>query len=113
MTSPPMPASQQTKEDTDEVHDHLERTFAGIAHRVRECPSGFWRSSLNGRRPATSRSGCSSYEWGTGAGIVQSEEDFAQIATVEPRLIEDGGHGATAPLPNLRGYTTPQLRTSS
>src|ERR1700738_3485613 len=38
MTSPPMPTSQQTKEDTDEVHDHLERTFARIAHRVRECP---------------------------------------------------------------------------
>src|SRR6266700_2103958 len=38
MTSPPMPTSQQTKEDTDEVHDLLERTFARIAHRVRECP---------------------------------------------------------------------------
>jgi uncharacterized protein DUF3303 len=32
-----MPTSQQIKEDTDEIHAHLERTFARIGHRVREC----------------------------------------------------------------------------
>src|ERR1700730_17206259 len=70
MTSPPMPTSQQTKEDTDEVHDHLERTFARIAHRVRECPeadSGGLHSMESA--PTTSRSRCSSYGWGHGAGI--------------------------------------------